>query len=254
MAFFTANFDAAGSRDQPFVVVAGYIAHHLQWQQHERAWEMWHKQYSLDLPFHMTEFESALSNPRYKEQKNARKDYIRIAEDPKRAMEFLVKLSLAEILFLNCAVTAIIPMDIYNEMDSVLKLQEVIPAYALGARMCIDLVRQWEKTFDLHVPVECVFEKGDFGQGKFSDLMVDEGADLPIYKDKGCLSGLQAADHYAWERSYFCKRVEGKEAQTRPSYDLLVTIPKLHVQATRELLLNVAHMKKIDARTGIRQP
>jgi hypothetical protein len=255
MAFFTAHFDASGSDlSHPVVVVSGFIAHHVQWRHLEDLWVKYHRDYGVNLPFHMADFDSALNNPKYETQTNHRQDYVELAKDKRRAVEFLLKLSMAEVTLMSCAVTAIVPMiAVYNEIDSVIKLSEIVPPYALGARMCIELVRKWEQTFDLKVPVECIFEKGDFGQGNFSNLMVDEGMDLPIYKDKVALLGLQAADHYAWERAYFSKRVEDKNMPTRPTYDMVITIPNLHRQVTRELLLDVCHMKHIDPRTGVKR-
>jgi hypothetical protein len=64
MAMFTAYFDASGNAiDQPFIIVSGYIANLFQWREFEKQWAAVHKQYSVNLPFHMAEFMAALNNP-----------------------------------------------------------------------------------------------------------------------------------------------------------------------------------------------
>jgi len=254
MAMFTIYFDASGnSVDQPFVVVAGYIANYIQWRYFGHFWAKVHKDFGLDLPFHMSEFMAAMQNPRYAGQRNARKDYVALAKDSDKAEDFLIHLSMAQASFINCAVTSIVPMNIYNDVSSLLDLRDSIPPYALAARMCMDLVRLWERHFDAPEPVECIFEQGDFGQGKFSDLMVDEGMALPVYKKKEDFPGIQAADHYAWERAFMMREIAlGVPRPPRKSLHMLLAIPKLHVQATQTSLVNVCHLKKIDPKTGVR--
>jgi len=49
----TAYFDASGHpSDQPFVVVSGYVANHLQWQYFNKAWELVHANAGISSPFH----------------------------------------------------------------------------------------------------------------------------------------------------------------------------------------------------------
>src|SRR5207247_887910 len=99
IASFTAYFDASGNAlDQPFVVVAGYIANYAQWKNLEEMWEQVHKKHNVDLPFHMAEFAAAVQNPsRYATQKKARADYITLGNDPKRADLFLTNLMVAQV-------------------------------------------------------------------------------------------------------------------------------------------------------------
>ena len=125
MAMFSANFDASGNAvDQPFVVVAGYIANHLQWRLFDESWKSVHDQFSVNLPFHMADFASALTNPNYKNQKNARQDYLAIAADEKKAQTFLARLTVTELTVANCSVTALIPMNVYNAVNSLLDLRK----------------------------------------------------------------------------------------------------------------------------------
>jgi hypothetical protein len=253
MAMFKAYFDASGNAlNQPFIVVAGYIANLFQWREFENQWTAIHKRYSVDLPFHMAEFMAALKRPEYKHQTNARADYVEIAKNPDIAKGFLGQLSILQSLMTNCGVSCIVTMDVYNEVSTLLDLRKVVPPYALAARMCIERIHQWEQQFAAVQPVECIFEAGDFEQGKFTDLMIDEGMDAPIYKNKCDFAGLQAADHYAWEQSHFLKEYGyGNASRPGPIIEMMLhTIPKLHVEPTTATLIRLCQMKGIDPKTG----
>lgn len=256
MAMFTAYFDASGAgQGQPFIIVSGFVANLQQWAMFERIWAEAHREAELDLPFHMAEFMAALQQPAYASQNNARPDYVRIAKDPDAAELFLHRLAVTEVTALHCGISCIVPMDVYNDISSLLDLRKVIPPYALAARMCIHQLHQWEKTFAIGEPTEYIFEAGDFEQGKFTDLMVDEGETLPIYKNKKDFAGLQAADHYAWEQFHFLKkRQQIPDFKPRESLGWVIYgIPKLHVHPTRETLINLCEQKGIDPRTGIKR-
>jgi hypothetical protein len=252
MAMFSAYFDASGTPEESYVVVSGYIANFFQWTLIESSWRSTHDAYGVSTPFHASDLMAAISNPGYKNQSSARKDYVQLASDPPKAKDFLRDISTLELTMVNCAVTTIVPMDVYKGVSELLDLRQVIPPYALAARTCIDLVRHWEKTFNVGEPVECIFEEGDFEQGKFTSLMVDEGMPLPIYKKKIDYAGLQAADHHAWERAFFMKKPG--DAASRTWLRLLVgSIPKLHIQTTTATLIGLCHLKNIDPLTGIKR-
>ena len=86
MAMFTAYFDASGNGvDQPHVVVSGYIASYLQWKLIDGAWRNYHKARGVELPFHAADLMAAISNPNYKNQTNARQDYVHLAENRRDA-------------------------------------------------------------------------------------------------------------------------------------------------------------------------
>jgi len=256
MAMFTAYFDASGEERQPFIVVSGFVANFSQWSMLGRVWKEVHEEAEADLPFHMSEFMSACQNPdRYAAQSKARADYVRLSRDPEKAQKFLHQLAMTEVSTMHCGISCMVPMDLYNDISSLLNLREVIPPYALGARMCIERLRQWQDMFAIGEPVEYVFEAGDFGQAKFTDLMVDEGQPIPIYKNKADFAGLQAADHYAWEQFNVRKRhqQDANYVPNETAYWLIWGIPKLHVEPTRETLIRLCEAKGIDPRTGVRK-
>jgi len=207
MVMFTACFDGSGQRSDKFMVVSGYVANFQQWKMLETCWKDLHSEYGVDLPFHMADFSAACGDPdRYAKQKKFRADYVRLARDTKSAMEFLHKLAIIQVAAMHCGISCIIPMEIYNDVSTLLPLDEVVPPYALGARMCIERLRQWKEMFAICEPVEYVFEYGDFGQAKFTELMEVEGEQTPIYKHKDEFIGLQAADYYSWQQFLVLKK------------------------------------------------
>jgi hypothetical protein len=150
----------------------------------------------------MSEMMAAIANPdRYAVQKNAQSDYVAIAKAIEKARHFFLQLCIAQESVVICGISCIVDMSIYSGISSLLDLRAVIPPYAL-ARSCHAQVLLWERQFAIQELVECVFEKGDLEQKKFTELVVDEGGDPPIYRDKKDYAGLQAADHYAWEQFY----------------------------------------------------
>lgn len=256
MAMFSAFFDASGNaKEQPFVIVSGYIANYLQWQRFEEEWAEAHRVFGVDPPFHMADFAAACTRDTYKHQRSARADYIDIAKDPKRPNEFLKRLGLIQLSFVHCGISCIVPMDVYEGVSTLLDLRDVVPPYALGARMCIERLHQWEQKFAVDPPAEYIFESGDFEQGKFTRLMIDEGEAVPVYKNKADFAGLQAADQYAWEQFFALKnRKLGIERDPRSTfYFLLEAIPKLHTSPSLELLIKLCEAKGIDPRTGIKR-
>lgn len=257
IGMFTAYFDASGNAEQPnsFIVVSGYIANVLQWRMMENMWDAIHKQFAVNPPFHMAEFMAATANPdRYAAQRNARTDYVAIAKDIDKARRFFRSISIAQQTIANCGISCIVDLKIYNDVSSLLDLRKVIPPYALAARMCYAQVHQWEQQFAVQNPVEIIFEKGDLEQTKLTDLVVDEGGDPPIYKDKKDFAGLQAADHYAWEQFYYLKKERtGEHLPARESFKFLLNfIPCMHIQVTREGLIKLCERKGIDPRTGVK--
>lgn len=255
MGFFTAYFDASGNAHrQPFVIVSGYIANFGQWRNFERQWDWVHSQFGVEKPFHMSAFSAASSQPEYKNQKNARADYVELARDQERAQRFLRAIAEVQINNVHCGISCIVNMSVYEEISSVLDLREVVPPYALGAQMCLERVRQWEVHFDVRDPVECIFESGDFEQGRLTELMTEEGRDPPIYKSKQDFPGLQGADHYAWEQYYALTHHLRTDFEARETLNVMLqAIPKRHTSPTRAMLVRLCERKGIDPRTGFKK-
>jgi Protein of unknown function (DUF3800) len=257
MALFTAYFDASGNaQKQPYVIVSGYIANYGQWTAFNQVWDKAHKEFEVETPFHMADFIAARFQPSYKNQSNARADYIELAKDPERYEAFLKVLSQLVATTVNCGISAIVNMSIYENVSSVLDLREVVPPYALGAQMCLERVRQWREYFNVPDPVECIFESGDFEQGKFTQLMIDEGQDPPIYRGKADFPGLQAADQYAWEQYHALVERDKFQDQMKVRHTfqfILRAIPKRHTSPSLAMLVRLCERKGIDPRTGFKK-
>lgn len=256
MAFFNCYLDASGNADQEnsFVVVSGYIANFLQWRAFENLWKQIHAEHGVNTPFHMAEFMAATANPdRYEKQRNARADYVAIGRDFPRATEFFKNICIAEQTMVNCGISCIVDMRIYNSVSSLLDLRKVVPPYALAARACLVRIHDWEDTFAVREPVECIFEKGDLEQDKFTALLRGEGGSDPIYKPKKDFAGLQAADHYAWEQFYHLKKERtGETDAVRDSFVFALNYtPCMHLEVTQEGLITLCHKKGISPRTGV---
>lgn len=249
MAMFSAYFDGAGNAlDQPFIVVSGYIANYYQWKVLGDMWASIHREHGVNRPFHMAELMAAHVNPKYKHQKNARADYVSLAGDHKRSGEFFKNICVAQLTIVNCGMCCMVNMDVYNEVSSRSDIRKIVPPYALAARVCMEQVHVWEEQFGVVSPAECIFEEGDFEQGKFTELMVSEGLPVPIYKKKNDYAGLQAADHYAWEHFFHLKQELHKdELLPRGAFkQMLSAIPKMNLEVTAKGLINLCRVKNID--------
>jgi hypothetical protein len=59
----------------------------------------------------------------------------------------------------------------YKEISSVLQIDTMLAAFALGAYSCVQMFNLWRKEHEIKHTIECIFEDGDFGRGKFIDMM-----------------------------------------------------------------------------------
>jgi hypothetical protein len=238
LSAYTGYFDASGHpSDQPFVVVAGYVANVHQWKFFNRMWEKVHHEYGIDLPFHATDFYARAKQYQHLPPGN----------DSGIPHDFITTLASTQQIYTLLHVSCIVDMGIYNDIADVFMIQTMVPAFALGARVCVELVQNWQKDFGIEHPIECIFEDGDFGKGKFIDLMRVERMPAPIFKDKCDFPGLQAADHIAWESGSHLKRERaagGPVKRTHP-FTQQLAIPHLHIQATLANLLEVCERKGI---------
>jgi len=232
------------------------LANYGQWLNYDKEWKNIHDYFGMDQPFHMADFVAATTQPKYKSQSKARADYVEIAKDQARADLFLRSLSQCEVTNTLCGFSAIVEMSIYETVSSLLDLRKVVPPYALGARMCLEKLRQWKEYFSIHDEIECIFESGDLEQGRLIDLMVEEKENPPIFKKAIAFPGLQGADHYAWEQNNALKKYNRlqSEFQAREIFSFLISaIPKRHTKPDTAFLINLCERKGIDPRTGIKK-
>lgn len=244
MGFFTAFFDASGHpADQPFVIVSGYVANYTQWRMFNDTWEEEHKKAGVDLPFHMSDFMAA----RRAAQNNGtakRMDYLRLNDFD--ASSFILHLANFQQAYMALAVTCIVEMSEYAEINTVLDLRTVVPPYALAARVCTERIERWRDQHGISEPIECIFEDGDFERGKFIDLMRVEGMPAPIFKEKKDFPGLQAADYLAWEmKTLVTARKKGKQGILPAYLQRLTAIPRVSLKPTKHDLISLCEAKGI---------
>jgi hypothetical protein len=238
LSAYTAYFDASGHpSDQPFVVVSGYVANMHQWKYFNTMWEAVHKEFDVDLPFHATDFYA-----RSKQYGN-----LPPGNDAGKPHDFITTLATVQQLYTLMHVSCVVDMGVYRDIADVFMIHTMVPAFALGARVCVALIAEWQRSFGIEYPIECVFEDGDFGKGKFIDLMRVERMPAPIFKDKDEFPGLQAADHVAWESASHLKRerAAGSPVKRTHPFTQQLAIPHYHVQATLANLLEVCERKGI---------
>jgi hypothetical protein len=242
MAFFTACFDAAGHpADQPFVVVAGYISNYMQWKSFDQMWEKTHSIAGVNLPFHMADFNASRGSAKNK----IRQDYSKLS-DIEHA-DFIIRLTAIQQMHMLFAVSAVVNISDYMTVNTVLDLRNIVPPYALAARLCIAKLNEWRSKYIGGAPIETIFEAGDFERGKFIDLMRVEGLPAPIFEGKKDFPGLQAADHLAWELNAQLKaEMNGAPRnQQRYPFQLQLAVPHTAVTATQADLIRLCELKDI---------
>jgi hypothetical protein len=185
---FTAYFDASGAKDQPVVVVAGFVSLAELWQEWEAEWLAKLSEYGLAY-FHYNEISS---------WQEARKSRL-IAE-----LSRIIRCYVA-----HKAGVAVINRDM-GEVFSELELKQWrINAYAVAGRTVAKEMRLWCMRGNGQLPV-LVFEHGDDGQGQLAHLLTSQGYPEPIIKHKKKFTDrkgkvhepaipLQAADLLAYE-------------------------------------------------------
>lgn len=239
---FASYFDASGhSEDQncPFVVVAGYIANINQWKALEIALNERLREHRISGPFHMVDFmaRSKSTSPFHKWD-----------GDDAEAEKLLKELTALAQLFPLASISCIVDLSEYREVEKTYDVRGTLPPFALGARTCMaHLYEGWLNVYGISSnEIECVFEDGDFGRGKFLDAMRADGMPAPIFKAKKDFAALQAADHLAWEHYHYLKKELANEHNpARISFRLLRWIPHITVHYPKANLIELCNFKGI---------
>ncbi len=233
---FASYFDASGHSEDancPFVVVAGYVANLNQWKAFEMHWNHVLTEHRITQPFHMAHFMA-----RHK----LTSEFHAWDGDDAEAEVLLKELTTLETLFPVAQLSCLVNLTEYREIARLYDIKDTLPPFALGARACI--AHLYEKWLDLYqIPanyLECVFEDGDFGKGKFIDVMRGDGMPAPIFKDKKDFAALQAADHLAWEHNNYIKRNDNNLRFTT-----LGLVPNIAVQFPKANLARLCELRGI---------
>jgi len=195
---FTCHWDESGidpgtgtksKSDKDLLVVAGYLAHVDEWKNFEKKWEPTVKAANLR-DFHMVDF--ANLNPPYNKWDEPRRDrfidrLLHIVEGTSRAW-----------------VAWVISIDAYMEVikaDNLLE-EDIVRAYHICARKCIESVANWSAVARHPYKVLHIFDHGNSAWDSFISTFTDEVLRAynilrPIAQSKFDIVPLQAADALA---------------------------------------------------------
>lgn len=192
---FTCHWDESGTdpgtgtkskSDKPLLVVGGYFAHTDEWQDFEKKWDPIVK--SANLPFfHMVDFAN-LNRPYNKWNEPRRERFI------DRLLHVVEGTSRAWIAW-------IIEIDTYMEVikaDNLLN-EDIVRAYHICARRCIESVFLWSRVARHPYRVLHIFDGGNPAWSSFAASFNAETLDsynilAPLAKSKVDVIPLQAAD------------------------------------------------------------
>ncbi|HET6842756.1 MAG TPA: hypothetical protein VFK06_13915 [Candidatus Angelobacter sp.] len=237
---FDAYFDASGHEaDSPFVVVAGYVASIIQWKVFEHAWDATLKRYGITRGFHATDFMAIPKRAEFKKWEQGNPE----------AEQFLGELIACQQVYPVLSISCIVSMSDYNDVDRRYAIRNIFPPYALAARVCIAKASKWAEDHGIK-ELECIFEDGDFGQGKFLHVMREEGRPIiPKTEAKLKFGALQAADHLAWEQNQYRKReMRNPDLPIRGSFNSLLTMPQIHSHFPKDRLEEFCKAKGVQPR------
>ncbi len=195
---FTCHWDESGidpgtetrsKSDKDLLVVAGYFAHVDEWKAFEKKWEPTVK--SANLPyFHMVDF--ANGNPPYRNWDEPRKG--RFID---KLLHIIGSTSRAWIVWA-------IEIDAYMEVIKAKNLldKDIVRAYHICARKCIQSVALWSMIARHPYKVLHIFDRGNAAWDSFAASLTQSQLDslnilAPIAQSKTDIIPLQAADALA---------------------------------------------------------
>jgi hypothetical protein len=175
--------DSGHPKDQPYVVVAGFVASKSQWLDFEPAWKAALARYGLGEVFHMTDFSS-----RNRKLSALKKEQI---------------LSSLRSVIRDHTVTAFasgVTMDAYRKVNEVYTLEESLGApYALVGREITRQLRAWQQSFCEPDDRFLLFvEDGTLHFGDLEQIAKRDRLPNPIKVPKS-LAAVQPADILGWE-------------------------------------------------------
>jgi hypothetical protein len=179
--------DSGHPDDQPYVVVAGFVATEAQWLAFEGAWRSALKRNVLGSVFHMTEFESG---PKTKAKG-------KILEDLTATISSHVQ----------GAFSVFVDMEAYRKVNETRPLEECLgKPYALAARGVARGINSWKHLFFKRGDHLLVFvEDGTKHKGDMEQVFRRDAIPIPQTIPKKHPAA-QAADMLAWEVFHFARR------------------------------------------------
>ena len=172
--------DSGHPNDQPYIVVAGYVANASQWLAFKPKWREVLSRFDLDNVFHMTDFMQS-------KYSNLKKNHILG--------------SLASVVNKNTVrpFACAIDMAAYKRVNEELTLEEYHGApFALVIRSLFRVIREWQNTIPLPNRLLTFVEEGTRHYGEMEQVLKRDGIPIPNKVSKS-LPQVQPADVLAWE-------------------------------------------------------
>ena len=187
MTEYALYLDASGHPDdQPYIVVAGFVAAEQQWLAFELEWKTALGEYGLGSVFHMVDFEASKLPNR--------------GQILQRLTEIINKHTLAHF---SCFVS----LKDYKKLNETYMVEEVLGTpYALAARGMATFVNTWKKANLKKGDCLLTFvERGTKHQGDMDEAFRRDALEVPIPVPKAHPS-VQPEDLLAWEIFNFLKK------------------------------------------------
>jgi hypothetical protein len=175
--------DAGHPSDQPYLVVAGYVAKESQWQAFESEWRKTLSKFGLSDPFHMTDF------------MGQRRQYSELKRDQ-------ILLTLAKVTnhhTIRPFVSAV-DMNAWKLVNEEFALEECHGApYAITARSLATELRNWTASnLQSEDKLLTFVEQGTLHFGDLEQVFIRDSIPVPTRVEKS-LSAVQPCDILAWE-------------------------------------------------------
>jgi hypothetical protein len=182
---FTAYSDESGSPDSQAIVVAGFLASDVQWEEFERNWNDTLRQFGIS-SFHAVDFTHSIgefskwkAHPENSSLREERHWFLR---------QLLAHIKLRARLCYSHGVR----MKDYNKVNGVYVLDHIQP-YALCGRTVVKSVADWAARNSIPVSrIRYVFEDGAKHKGILQKRMVTDKGFEPIFMKKNDAVPLQA--------------------------------------------------------------
>ena len=188
MIELSAYYDVSGhSSDQPFVVVAGFVASKKKWLRFEDGWQRALRDFGLGKAFHATEIDHSGSLSR------AQKDKI---------FQTFAKIAKRETTAAFCIG---IEMQVYAEINEDYPFEEFVGTpHALAARTFVKEIRSWRATLRGKYELSIFYEEGGEHIGDMKEAFARDGLPEPTPVEKKHPSA-QAADLLGWLVSFYLR-------------------------------------------------
>jgi len=209
MEYFVYLDDSGHPSDQPYVVVAGFLASEYQWLAFEPEWKDALRRHNLRDPFHMTDFESAKRTRHQIKEKG-------------KILGALIEVINART---EANFSVVVDMNDYRKVNNLYALEESIGTpYSIAARSIAMFLNRWKRKHFKHDDHLQIFvEDGTKHKGDMEEAFRRDALPLPRYVPKA-MAAVQPADLLAWEAFHYVRYDDDRRSlvnllKNRSSFD-----------------------------------